>query len=225
MHDLDLVREDSTFAACEITAAADPESIELWNLVNGGGRWIEPNLAGGWMLTLAPACRAKNLRALAPGLLRRIEANPTDSLARAELEGLGVLNTYHGGTAFPGSIYATIERPSEFTGGWVSDDGDPIVAWLDAWISDAHQAHNLQKLAAAKRAENHLFVLLPGFSSAPFTAADLLLRSDAPLPTVAPVLPEPVTHVWLMSTWDSGAIFHWTGERWVTFPKVFDVSD
>lgn len=146
MHDLDLVREDSTFAACEITAAADPESIELWNLVNGGGRWIEPNLAGGWMLTLAPACRAKNLRALAPGLLRRIEANPTDSLARAELEGLGVLNTYHGGTAFPGSIYATIERPSEFTGGWVSDDGDPIVAWLDAWISDAHQAHNLQKL-------------------------------------------------------------------------------
>jgi hypothetical protein len=31
MYDLDLVRESAVFAACEVTAAADAESIELWN--------------------------------------------------------------------------------------------------------------------------------------------------------------------------------------------------
>ncbi|MGZ4499074.1 MAG: hypothetical protein ACXVXD_01435 [Nocardioidaceae bacterium] len=42
MHDFDLVRDGVVFAACEVTAAADAESIELWNLVNGSGeRWIE----------------------------------------------------------------------------------------------------------------------------------------------------------------------------------------
>jgi hypothetical protein len=50
MYDLDLVRDGTPFAAMdmEVTAAADADSIELWNLVNGSDdRWIESNLIGG----------------------------------------------------------------------------------------------------------------------------------------------------------------------------------
>lgn len=223
MHDLDLIEDDHVFAACEVTAAADAESIELWNLVNGGGHWIEPALAGGWMLTLAPSCRAKRLKAEAPALLARLEAEQSDSDALDGLRQVGVLDVHQSGTDFAGSIYVTIERDSIFTGGMVADHGDALVTWLDGWLRTAEQDHNLRKLRAATAAERHLFVLAPGFSSAPFTAADLLMRDDAPLPRVVPSLPLPLTQIWVMSTWDSGRIFHWTGSQWTTYPKVFDI--
>lgn len=38
MHDLDIVHDDVTRAAVEVTAAADAASIELWNLMNGAHR-------------------------------------------------------------------------------------------------------------------------------------------------------------------------------------------
>jgi hypothetical protein len=64
MHDIDLFRGADRFGACEVTAAADGESLALWKLVNGGDdRWIEEGLEGGWMLTLDPSCRAKKLKA------------------------------------------------------------------------------------------------------------------------------------------------------------------
>ena len=48
-HDLDLgIGGDRTFGAMEITAAADPELIESWKLLNNrDGRWIVPELVGG----------------------------------------------------------------------------------------------------------------------------------------------------------------------------------
>jgi hypothetical protein len=39
------------------------------------------------------------------------------------------------------------------------------------------QEHNLEKLRAALLAERHLFVLLPGFTTAPFTASEMLMRA------------------------------------------------
>lgn len=59
MHDFDLVRDGQRFAAVEVTAAADAASIELWKLLNGGGRWIQGGLAGGWMVSLIPTSRAR----------------------------------------------------------------------------------------------------------------------------------------------------------------------
>ena len=38
---------------------------------------------------------------------------------------------------------------------------------------------------------------LLGFTVAPFTAMDLLVRDESPLPTVAPKLPPDLTHLWL----------------------------
>ena len=70
MHDLYIMTADETSAAVEVTAAADPDSIQLWKLVNGRGeRWTVPNLQGGWMLHLEPTARAKRLLKELPAFL------------------------------------------------------------------------------------------------------------------------------------------------------------
>ena len=83
MHDLTILYEDGTQAAVEVTAAADPESISLWKLLNEGeGRWTEPDLAGGWAVSFTPTARAKRILGELPALLQRLEAAGIDQLAR-----------------------------------------------------------------------------------------------------------------------------------------------
>src|SRR5699024_10000289 len=75
MHDLDILDEGAEPDALEVTAAADPESIQLWKLVNGrSDRWIDPNLRGGWMLQLEPTARANRILKELPAFLKELEA-------------------------------------------------------------------------------------------------------------------------------------------------------
>ena len=63
MHDLDIVG-DGRREAVEVTSAADGEAITLWNLINGSDeRWIEPDLVGGWTVSLRPTAHAPNASA------------------------------------------------------------------------------------------------------------------------------------------------------------------
>ncbi|MFI5849361.1 hypothetical protein ACIA8B_14830 [Micromonospora chalcea] len=235
MHDLDLIRTGRQFGAVEITSAADPESIPLWKLINKGQRWIEPQLAGGWFVSLLPSARGKRVRAELPSLLAELERlgitevssrrRPLHPVAQ-QLDALGVVTAGQGGTQFPGSIYPTIQLPDEKSGGMVADTGDALASWFSDWLPEPDQADNLQKLARSGAPERHLFVLFPGFTTAPFPVVDLLLRNGAPLPTVPPTLPPEVTHIWAMSTWDSGDGFRWSPtEGWSRFQKVFQVAD
>lgn len=219
MYDLQFRSGSTLFAACEVTAAADQEAIELWNLLNSGGRWIEPGLSGGWLLSLTSQCRAKALRRQAPALLAALEVNLFDWDARDRLVAIGVRDVRQSSTSFPGSIYITLARDSELTGGMVPETGDPLVEWFDEWILDPSQTHNLDKLRRSALPEKHLFVLVPGFSTMPFPAYDILLSNDAPLPVRAPLLPDGLTHAWFMSTWTSGDLFHTDGTSWVRFTK------
>lgn len=228
MHDLTLYFEGVRFAACEVTAAADAESIELWNLINGSDeRWIEHDLLGGWMVTVTPRCRAKRLKRDLPDLLRFLE-RATEPVEREQategLDALGVVSADRGRTDFPGSIYVTLERDAKLTGGLVAKTGNGLVTWLNSWMSEELQRHNLEKLRAANHAERHLFVLLPGFTTAPFSASDLLMRPHAPLPDTAPRMPDGLTDVWLMSTWSVGDVFHYGDGRWARSGKVFEVN-
>jgi hypothetical protein len=62
--------------------------------------------------------------------------------------------------------------------------------------------------------------LVAGFN-APFAVNDLLFAEGAPLPTIPPVLPAEITHVWAMSTVTSGSGFHWSPDAgWKRFAKV-----
>ncbi|MDQ0761800.1 hypothetical protein QF027_004435 [Streptomyces canus] len=72
-HDFDLVRDRNRYAALEVTAAADAESITLWKSMTRGGRWIEEGLAGGWVVELLPTTRMKTVRIELPQVLARME--------------------------------------------------------------------------------------------------------------------------------------------------------
>lgn len=95
----------------------------------------------------------------------------------------------------------TFDEPSERMGGMVPHTGDSLATWLPEFLREPGQADVLRKLGSSNRDALHAFIFLPGLNTAPFAVNDLLLRGDAPLPTVSPQLPEPVTHVWAVSAW------------------------
>jgi hypothetical protein len=114
-----------------------------------------------------------------------------------------------------------IEQPLTQMGGYSPPTGDPLAIWLGEWLAQPSQAHNVRKLAASDARERHVFVLVPGFTSAPFAVIDLLIAVNAPLPTIPPVLPSEVTHVWAMSGWSTGDGFRWSPDTgWTRFTKV-----
>ena len=223
MYDLDLLRAGAVFGACEVTSATDGESVAVWKHANGGDRWTERSLRGGWLVSVTPQCMVKNLRRSLPGVLERLE-QPGSAPGIGEVDDLlttlGVVSVEPVRTDHPGTIYVTISRHARYTGGWVADTGNGLVSWSDKWIAEPGQADNLAKLRSAAAVERHLFVVLPGFTTAPFSAADLLMRPDAPLPEIAPTLPVGLTHLWVMSTWNIGDLFHWSPTGWQRFAKA-----
>jgi hypothetical protein len=160
------------------------------------------------------------------GLLRTAEIHadgPRRQAAGARLGELGVVSANQSDTDFRGSIYVTLQRDSERTGA-VPTTGDGLVNWFNTWVQDDAQRHSLDKLRAAERPERHLCVLLPGFTTAPFSASDVLMRPDGPLPKLAPTLPRGISDVWLMSMWSTGDLFRFGPDGWSRSQKVFEVA-
>jgi hypothetical protein len=134
---------------------------------------------------------------------------------------LGVVGAGQHGTDFPGSVYVTIELPTERAGGFVSVTGDALAIWVGEFLREPEQRDVLDKLSRSCRSDRHAFIFFPGFAAAPFSVTDLLMRNGAPLPLVDPDLPDEVTHVWLASSWAAGRGFRWDPERgWDSFDKL-----
>jgi hypothetical protein len=68
----------------------------------------------------------------------------------------------------------------------------------------------LAKIRRSGASERHVFVILPGFSTAPFGVVDALWRDKDTASMSSPNLPPEVTHVWLVSTWDVGSGLRWS---------------
>ncbi len=234
MHDLNIKGPDGA-AAVEVTAAADSDSIQLWKLVNGKDeRWIVPALAGGWMLFLEPTARAKLLLKELPAFLGELESQGVRTIGRqrrreeaagsveARARQLGIVSGSQSGTEYPGSIYFSVQRSPELTGGMVDETGAAVPGWVRDFLLDPHQADVLGKLARSGADERHAFILLPGFTTAPFGVVDMLLREDGVVPLQAPDLPGEVTHVWLASFWTRGSGLRWSLEGgWQRFDRLF----
>lgn len=231
MYDLKLAYSDGSVGALEVTRAADQQELELWQLIGRRGRrWLVPELRGGWLVQVLPSARARLLFDRLPSLLRSLEhddiaairgrrfsADPQVALASE----LRVFDAVQGPTAHPGSVYFMIKQPLERMGGFSPPTGDPLARWLGEWLTELAQADNLRKLAAASADERHVFVIVPAFSSAPFPVIDLLLAPGAPLPTIPPTLPEPLTHVWVASGWRTDVGFRYAPNvGWTEFVKV-----
>ena len=191
------------------------------------------------MLHLEPAARAKRLLAELPAFLRELEGQGITKIQSQlgpqevpeSIEGraraLGIVSGNQSGTSFPGSIYLTIERSPERSGGAVDSTGSAVPGWVRDFLLDPHQRDVLGKLARSGASERHAFILVPGFSSAPFGVVDMLWRDENDVvPTTSPDLPDQVTHVWLMAFWTTGSGLRWSPDRgWERFEHHFRVLD
>jgi hypothetical protein len=187
---------------------------------------------GGWLVVLAPDSPRRRLRKELPALLGRLESRGLVETPRLRynqdelrivfpaIGRLKLRSARQSTTNHPGSIYVIIDQPPEKSGGWGGPDGDSIIDWLDEWINDPRHADNLKKLAASNLPERHLFLIVPGFSTALFPVINLLTAEEPPMPSEPPRLPVQITHLWCASTWTLGKGLRWApAEGWQTFDK------
>jgi len=100
-----------------------------------------------------------------------------------------------------------------------------LADWLTEWAAQPSEVRNLDKLRRSNAEQRHLFIILPGFTTAPFEVTDLLWRAGAPTPTIPPRLPDGITHVWAMSTWTTGDGFFWSAEsNWTRPAKITETT-
>ncbi len=114
MFDLNVEYPGSEHAAVEVVAAVDEKSTELWNVVNGRGRWVNRRLLGGWGVTVKPT--ARRLRHELPMFLASLEhAGVREWSTGVGVNGLrspvGVVRARQSATEFPGSIYVYLDLP------------------------------------------------------------------------------------------------------------------
>lgn len=233
MFDLVLRSTEGPYGAVEITAAADPESIQAWKLVNGdGGPWIAHKIAGGWLVTIDPTSRIKRLLKELPPALGRLEDTGVrewwahirnrhvDSEVSRKLSELKVMGAVQGGTSCAGSIYVTLELANERSAGVVPPSSDEVSIWVADFLKEPHQADVLRKLERSRMPERHAFVLVPGFTSARWPVPYFMLEDQPLLPEEAPPLPSQVTHVWLASSWRTTCGLRWAPDTgWEHFEK------
>ena len=234
MHDLLIEYSDGRLGAVEITSSVDAALVELWNLVNGGdGCWVVDGITGGWLASLRPEARVSRLRQELPALLRALESQsirhvhtewstvldpPEVHLA----DQLGIHQLNQNPTQYPGRVYFTVDLPTERFGGAAPDDGDALAAWVEEFLGAPARAGDLAKLGSARADERHAFVFIGGLSDAPWPVQYMALSDPMPLPRPAPILPKPVTDVWLASTWSTSTGVRWSSEdsRWHSFDKL-----
>lgn len=226
MHDLDVIYEGGRRGAVEVTGAVDREATEFWN-TNVQGRWVEPDLIGGWLVHAKPNARRLRrdlppfLRALERACVRRFDVRAAGATTQAAKPPRGVVNATQNETQFPGSIYVLPDLPNEQVAAFMPDTGDALAEWLGDFLHDDARADVRQKLARSGAEERHAFIIVSELSGAPFTVAGLLIDNDAADPSNAPELPPEITEVWAISPWASGFGFRWSSatRRWQRFSK------
>ena len=234
MHDLRILRGNAD-EALEVTAAADPDSIQLWKLVNGTDeRWIEPGLRGGWRVELVPTANAKKLRRDLPSLLAELERQRVDRLetehamsAQGEMaRALGIVAASQGDTQYPGSIYVLIDQETRNYPAVASGSPRSVASWISAFLGAPERSDVRTKLARSGATRRHVFILVSAFSTAPASLVTVLLHNDEPHGLPPLQLPPEITDVWIASTWALGSGLRWSLEGgWQRFPTKVEVGD
>lgn len=236
MYDLRISLPRGATGAAEVTMAMDADAHVQWNLLNGSGRWTEPDLDGGWSAIISPNAEAKAIRRDLPALLREAEAvgltriAPVRFLAAdpmtekfselsARATRMKIRDIHQYDTDFPGSIYCTVLQSPDRIGGWGDDDSNRVASWIGPFLSEERPRH-VDKLAGSGGDERHAFVILPTFACVAFEVVSPLMKRKPCLPTIDPHLPGDITHAWVVSLWGDGPGFYWSPqEGWQYFVK------
>lgn len=232
MHDLEISYPDGRCAAGEVTSDTDGASMALWKHINSGDRWIEPSLDCGWVISLRPEARGTAVQRFVPIILKLLEGMGESHMEPSEHDNaptwslqlfqLGVALASQHGTAFLGSIYVTVEQPSEQTGGVIDESGSDMSRWIGEFLAGPKLADVRSKLLRAEVEERHAFVVVPGLSAAPFGVVNLL-GAGSYLPVDDPVLPMKVTDVWTATIWNVPRGVRWSAATgWQWFDSLID---
>lgn len=184
------------------------------------GVWPAPRLTRAWELHTDSAPPLKRLHGQVEDLLAVLEAADITSLDPSTAQVRQIARLMNGTSdsivaAETALLSMGVQRALSFApdpdgpvirlhlelgrGGW-DGTADAVVAWIERFMVDPDRQDNLRKLAAAAQGEAHLAVY------ADMTGADwevwraLWDRTETGVvPTVAPTLTPPVTHLWLFA--------------------------
>lgn len=101
-------------------------------------------------------------------------------------------------------------------GGYLSDDPNVIVPWIDSVLTDPTYADMSAKLQPFNVQERHVFIWSGGLT--PIEADDRLRRAVEALPENNPNVPAGITHVWALSQYGPSAALLWSGGQWTVVP-------
>jgi len=119
-----------------------------------------------------------------------------------------------------GANGAVVALGIELNGGAWAGSGESIVPWIESFTGDPSCSDNIHKLASASVGEAHLAVYAH-MNSVPYSVWRALEDhgNTGVLPTTAPNLPSPITHVWLFPVPRASTGVAWAPDRgWFRFP-------
>jgi hypothetical protein len=227
MFDLRVGPADAPAIAIEVTGAVDPSWMATWKEAEKRSGLV-PDVVGAWTVIVHPSANLTRVTAGLPSLLGAVTALGIDTLhdvnvcpdpeLRARINGLGIRAAY----LLPGLSDGKIHYTLDGDGGAVDSLGESVPGWIGDWLANSHRADNLRKLAATTAPQREVFVIAD-VAGAPWSVMSYLTDiagRGVPLPPNPPELPEPLTGVWLASTFTFGADprgVRWDGTRWSSF--------
>jgi hypothetical protein len=139
--------------------------------------------------------------------------------AEGALLSIGVhrASSFQPGPAGP-MIYLYLDR-----GEWAWDgSSDPIVTWINELVADPNRVDNLRQLSTAAQGEAHLAVFADMSVNGKVWRA---LEDTSIVPTIAPTLAEPITHLWLFADPPSSTGLAWDPHRgWYRFACIMSAA-
>jgi len=222
--------------AIEVTGAIDSPYTETW--IAGQRRSGQvAGVIGEWIVLLRPGARVKRVKAELPVILTAITAAGRDTLTVARdafyepqlcalLGALGIQRVSRLRPDGDGKLWFLLDGD----GGFTDSARESVPGWLSDFLMAEERADVLRKLTATTAPRREVFVVVD-VKGAPWSVVSYLTEISPlgePLPPAAPLLPDPVTGIWLASTLSFTSEYvgvHWDGTHWSSFQSRRDGID
>jgi hypothetical protein len=230
-YDLRIGDKRAPHAAIEVVAARDPDMEGLLAGTPEGDFFVPDQsygVTGCWSATVRPGAMVKRLISDLPSIIADMQVRSEqelDDLIRndrtvelAQLERLGVQELLS--TDSPECTPARIYLFPEPQGGEIPESVEPLTRWCEGFLYDERRKDVLRKLSV-DATERHAVVPV-GFGGAPGETQAYLMRDvyvgqpPAGLNEAQPDLPEPITHLWVVSS-SARLGVRWDGSSWLPF--------
>jgi len=225
------------------------DALEKRAAAGSQGQWFEPGsgVQGRWHVLVRGESQLKDLMAELSPIIAEMEAsgarNPVELGRDAEdlaglerqarivgqIQRLGVNELFRVDSQASGPPRIYIDATPAGEAPEIPTSVTPLARWCGEFLKDPKNADNLAKLSVNSK-ERHMFIPV-AFGGAPaeiqaFLMHDVLKGSPPPVGDQrdAPDIPEPITHVWVVST-SSRFGLRWDGSTWQVFDARPSTSD